>query len=890
MEGKWNESTPMQSILCKFQSINQQFERMKCNDKTKIDDYILIVDGLKSIIDLLENPQDDRQKSSLKAQTCSRIGSIYYHLIQNSGKAKIYFDMCIELGAQSAWFESWYVEAVQLSQKIQSDAQRNRSDWQTFENNLPKQTTSGVNSHNQSDWKAFEKDLPRHDTASVNSHNPMDDGSDQSQTPTTAEIKLSSIIKKLQAADKQLDKLRSNSNYQTDQVLILIDTYKQILPIAMDDEIHDSSVIAKTNSRIGLLFYQFLKKPEKAKVYFTRCKIVHQANNDGNSNEEDWYQEANTMLNLIQQEDHPKPTEGQRPTNDSSPWRQHFPDSFENDKTNGSYSTFMDHVSHDTKTVFTDEDLFSSCNGDDSPIEVMLDSTNKEYNCIIKSMNHNNNTTTLKLIQTYQQLIPRFHPSQYQIVAEIQSKLGNIYYKIIRNLNKAREFYVKCIQLMDTHSNKDENSASDWLIAARQSLDQINKLKAASDRCNVNAFQYDNSMSNDFGQSTSGSNNQWSFNSGYTIFDSYWTPQNVFIAKLKLDVAEEKLKRSLHSNSTNSDLLTQLKKTFQEIIQSAIFNEENLKARAYYNIALMQYHLDVDKNAARTGLEACIREAGSSCTTEQWYQDAHQLLKTIIRGDNTASTSSKQSTTTERTDIDPSSFSYDNHIRLQIAKQRFHTSDQKLNTLQEANDSCDRDFEALILIDSYKEIIFLLNKNHLDLIAQANCRIGKIYYYIVRNNDKAIHYCQHCIDMASKESRLESWCRAAFDIIQKISKETEENINKQEEDNFDINTELIQEEENLRQSCNSIEKLLRFIYQKYPLPQYREKSYQLPKVITISQEKRLLNKALVHYHPDRNSRREYGLRWYKRCEMITRCINECKKKAAIANWATFENV
>ena len=878
MDSKCNSPTQMQSIRKKFRSISQSLEQMKSNNQTKTDDYIIIIDGFKDIVDRLGNTQGNEHKSSLKAQAYSRIGYIYYHLLQNIAKAKTYYDHCISIGAESAWYESWYVEAIECSKKIKANIQHNRSKWEMFDD-VHNDTIPQTKSHHSANYN---------------------------QTKSSQDQHKLSITKNLLAADKEFDKLNNDSSYHDDHILILIDSYKQVLQMLMHNNDNNDTITAKINGRIGLLFYKFLKLSSKAKIYLIQCRqIVHQAscNGDNGCKDQDWYREVDIILNSIMQQQNSnndnkdqsssnqEKSEAENIHSNNSTSHQSNCDPLENDKQYVGYSSFMDNITRETNDIFTNKHLFSTGNIKDNQVKVALQSANKDYQRIIKTASIVNNTAALKLVNTYQEIIDQLPASQSDIIAELQFKVGNIYYKIIRDLVKAKEYYAKSIQLMDMY----DNSESDWLIIARQSLNQINKLKATGHNvnanANANANQHPGYMHNNFdannnnnyySQSSKSNNNQ-----SDQMFNSYFTSQKVFVSKLKFDVAVEKLKHLLDSNDDNSNLSLQLKKTFQQIIYDTVFNEENLRAKAYYQVALINYYLEKDANQAKLNLEACLKVVGNTCPSDGWYQDANQFLQAIIGGHSDSNTPPKQSTS-EYSDIDPSSFFYDDHIKLQIAKRKFDAYDQKLHSLQALDDSCDRDFEALILIDSYKEIICLLNQSHRDLIAKANCRIGRIYYYIVKNNDKAVLYCQRCIDITSIDSRLERWCRQAYNIVKEISVQMEQNCcNKEAEDSCAIEAELIKEEQNLRKATGNIGMFLQLIYRRYPPRQDKVSHYQLPDVITVSQERKLLNKALVHYHPDRNSKREYGLKWYRQCEMITKLINDCKKNI-VSRWTTFE--
>jgi signal recognition particle GTPase len=152
-----------------------------------------------------------------------------------------------------------------------------------------------------------------------------------------------------------------------------------------------------------------------------------------------------------------------------------------------------------------------------------------------------------------------------------------------------------------------------------------------------------------------------------------------------------------------------------------------------------------------------------------------------------------------------------------------------------------------------------------------------MYDSIFKSRDKAHTYCKHAFTLAQslfpRDLSGSNWYKECVAILQRIQQSiAEEEEKKKKEERQPYLDELKDVLIAIKNAKNhSSKKLLEHIYQNHPPKNPEHKLEE----ITTDNMKKILLKAVSHYHPDRQANYANDRKWVILCEEITKYLNSC---------------
>ncbi|OWF51011.1 hypothetical protein KP79_PYT19606 [Mizuhopecten yessoensis] len=188
------------------------------------------------------------------------------------------------------------------------------------------------------------------------------------------------------------------------------------------------------------------------------------------------------------------------------------------------------------------------------------------------------------------------------------------------------------------------------------------------------------------------------------------------------------------------------------------------------------------------------------------------------------------------------------------------------------------------VVDWFKvAVLRTRERTEMEQEAIAASRLGKIYDKVLKMKDKAKEYVMRSIQLAHsmhpRTFNSEDWFKDASEILKKYQHET------QEEDDAEWNKAREEIKKDIKEQLDDLEKadkkgdigFLDYVYEKFPPknPLHKELFEVLskPSDIDYSKTKKLYQKAVVNYHPDRANVEENGVQWKVITEEITKLLN-----------------
>ncbi|XP_033125984.1 uncharacterized protein LOC117123992 [Anneissia japonica] len=214
------------------------------------------------------------------------------------------------------------------------------------------------------------------------------------------------------------------------------------------------------------------------------------------------------------------------------------------------------------------------------------------------------------------------------------------------------------------------------------------------------------------------------------------------------------------------------------------------------------------------------------------------------------------------------------------ARQALETADnlQQKILMSEEDLNIDMVWEVL---DWYKKAILLTREKDVELEAIAMSRMGVIYDSILKLRSKARPYFKGAITLAhSLHPRVltyEEWYQTCAQTLESyqmktVLQETRAWMKERED-------ALKKLEPQIRkfQYIEDNYECLQYIYKNHPPKKEHHKlpdNLPEPSKIEQTQLKKCLQKAIVHYHPDHNSKEKFGKEWHVLCEEITKVFTK----------------
>ncbi|XP_021352477.1 uncharacterized protein LOC110449746 [Mizuhopecten yessoensis] len=188
------------------------------------------------------------------------------------------------------------------------------------------------------------------------------------------------------------------------------------------------------------------------------------------------------------------------------------------------------------------------------------------------------------------------------------------------------------------------------------------------------------------------------------------------------------------------------------------------------------------------------------------------------------------------------------------------------------------------VVDWYKvAVLRTRERTEMELEAIAASRLGKIYDKVLKMKDKAKDYVMQSIQLAHsmhpRTFNSEDWFIDASAILKKYQDEAKV------QDDAEWNKNREEVKKGMTEQLDELEKadkkrdleFLDYVYKKFPPKNpMHKKLFVLPtdtSDIDHSKKKKLYQKAVVNYHPDRANVEENGVQWKVMTEEITKRFN-----------------
>ncbi|XP_050391723.1 uncharacterized protein LOC126810603 [Patella vulgata] len=183
------------------------------------------------------------------------------------------------------------------------------------------------------------------------------------------------------------------------------------------------------------------------------------------------------------------------------------------------------------------------------------------------------------------------------------------------------------------------------------------------------------------------------------------------------------------------------------------------------------------------------------------------------------------------------------------------------------------------IIDWYRKVINLTRENDIEMEAIAHCRIGKVYDKILKLKDRARQYYTKCIELANtlipRTVYDEEWYRLATSILQQYQQEDlqkEEEKKRQERQAIKDRLKDKLDEMNTKFADSSKADFLRYVYKTFPPKNKKHTLGEIPEQPEPNDLKKLYQKAVVHYHPDKIDVNVHGIEWKVMSEEIVKVL------------------
>ncbi|XP_050406722.1 uncharacterized protein LOC126822039 [Patella vulgata] len=182
------------------------------------------------------------------------------------------------------------------------------------------------------------------------------------------------------------------------------------------------------------------------------------------------------------------------------------------------------------------------------------------------------------------------------------------------------------------------------------------------------------------------------------------------------------------------------------------------------------------------------------------------------------------------------------------------------------------------IIDKYRRVIILTREKEIELEAIASSRIGKIYHKVLKLENKAKSYFTRTLELATtlipRTMFNEEWYRVAAEGLKGFQdeermREDEENRLAREEIMNELKDELFDLKKKFEEGKVDF---LKFLYKTHPPKNDKHVLGELPDQPEPAQLKKLYQKAVVHFHPDKIDISVHGKKWKVLSEEICKIL------------------
>lgn len=209
------------------------------------------------------------------------------------------------------------------------------------------------------------------------------------------------------------------------------------------------------------------------------------------------------------------------------------------------------------------------------------------------------------------------------------------------------------------------------------------------------------------------------------------------------------------------------------------------------------------------------------------------------------------------------------------------TGDELLNKTINVDEGVD--FAAVWqVIDLYKESIILTRENDVEEEAISLTRLGLVYHRVLLMKDRAKDTLMKVLQLARsllpRNLSNEKWFREASQILagyqaEEKAKESAQYAEQRKVYIQELKPQLDIIEKKMNELSN--QQVLVWLYTEHPPKHVPNFSVDLKAISSTPGEgvKKLVSKAIVHYHPDKVDKAEHGMAYKVLCEEIVKCLN-----------------
>nr|KAG5691789.1 hypothetical protein BaRGS_003185 [Batillaria attramentaria] len=183
------------------------------------------------------------------------------------------------------------------------------------------------------------------------------------------------------------------------------------------------------------------------------------------------------------------------------------------------------------------------------------------------------------------------------------------------------------------------------------------------------------------------------------------------------------------------------------------------------------------------------------------------------------------------------------------------------------------------VVDAFKESAMLTREHDIELEAMAYSALGRVYHKVLKLKDYAKRYLTRALQLASSMMPRNFSGVEWFEFAQETVKSYQlENVREEEAERHrqreTVMGEIKEDLDKLSKKYHESGRMefLEYVYKNYPPKNKLHKLGEVPSAPDMNQVKKLYQKAVTHYHPDKVTEEEHGKQWKVLTEEITKFL------------------
>ncbi|KAK7476449.1 hypothetical protein BaRGS_00032284 [Batillaria attramentaria] len=183
------------------------------------------------------------------------------------------------------------------------------------------------------------------------------------------------------------------------------------------------------------------------------------------------------------------------------------------------------------------------------------------------------------------------------------------------------------------------------------------------------------------------------------------------------------------------------------------------------------------------------------------------------------------------------------------------------------------------VVDAFKESAMLTREHDIELEAMAYSALGRVYHKVLKLKYYAKRYLTRALQLASSMMPRNFSGVEWFEFAQETVKSYQlENVREEEAERHrqreTVMGEIKEDLDKLSKKYHESGRMefLEYVYKNYPPKNKLHKLGEVPSAPDMNQVKKLYQKAVTHYHPDKVTEEEHGKQWKVLTEEITKFL------------------